>query len=68
MADLLEIQSVALLAVSDNSATNTALVGRTEKQQRNYQAGFKKLCEMIFAIAKMQKFFIDNKALKEYCL
>lgn len=53
MADLLEIQSVALLVVSDNSATNTALVGRTEKQQRNYQAGFKKLCEMIFAIAKM---------------
>lgn len=53
LADLLEIQSVALLVVSDNSATNTALVGRTEKQQRNYQAGFKKLCEIIFAIAKM---------------
>ena len=39
MADLLEIPSVALLVVSDNSATGVALVGRTEEQQRKYDEG-----------------------------
>lgn len=53
MADLMEVPSVALLVVSDNSATNTALVGRTEEQQRRYYAGFNQLAQMIFNIANM---------------
>ena len=32
MADLLEIPSIALLVVSDNSAAGAALVGRTEER------------------------------------
>lgn len=39
MADLLEIPAVALLVVSDNSATGTALVGRTEEEQKKYDYG-----------------------------
>ena len=39
MADLLEIPTVALLVVSDNSATGVALVGRTEEEQRKYDYG-----------------------------
>ena len=40
--------------VSDNSATKTALVGRSEEQQRNYYAGFEKLAKMIFSIAEIK--------------
>lgn len=36
MADLLEKPAIALLAVSDNSATGDPLVGRTEEQKRLY--------------------------------
>ncbi len=36
MADLLEIPTIALLVVSDNSATGAALVGRTEKEEEKY--------------------------------
>ena len=39
MADLLEVPSVALLVVSDNSATGTALVGRTEEEEERYNRG-----------------------------
>ena len=39
MADLLEIPGIALLVVSDNSATGTALVGRTKEQQEKYDEG-----------------------------
>lgn len=39
MADLLEIPAVALLVVSDNSATGTALVGKTEEEQKKYDYG-----------------------------
>lgn len=39
MADLFELPSIALLVVSDNSATGAALVGRTEKQQKKYEYG-----------------------------
>lgn len=39
MADLLEIPSIALLVVSDNSATGAALVGRTEEEQKKYDEG-----------------------------
>ena len=54
MADLLEIDSVALLVVSDNSATGAALVGRTEEEQKHYDAGrMKVLPDMIFTVAKM---------------
>ncbi|MBD5094243.1 MAG: hypothetical protein HDT26_08155 [Subdoligranulum sp.] len=39
MADLLEIPAIALLVVSDNSATGAALVGRTEEEQKEYDKG-----------------------------
>ena len=39
MADLFELPSVALLVVSDNSASGAALVGRTEEQQKQYDFG-----------------------------
>ena len=39
MADLLEIPTVALLVVSDNSATGAALVGRTDEEQSRYDYG-----------------------------
>ena len=39
MADLLEIPTVALLVVSDNSATGDALVGRTDEEQSRYDYG-----------------------------
>ena len=39
MADLLEIPTVALLVVSDNSATGAALVGRTDEEQEKYDYG-----------------------------
>lgn len=39
MADLLEIPGIALLVVSDNSATGAALVGRTEEEQKRYDEG-----------------------------
>lgn len=39
MADLLEIPSIALLVVSDNSATGAPLVGRTEEEQKKYDEG-----------------------------
>ena len=39
MAELFELPAVALLVVSDNSASGAALVGRTEQQQRQYEYG-----------------------------
>lgn len=39
MADLLEIPTIALLVVSDNSATGVALVGRTGTEQKKYDYG-----------------------------
>lgn len=39
MADLLEIPTIALLVVSDNSATGVALVGRTDEEQEKYDYG-----------------------------
>lgn len=51
MADLLEIPSIALLVVSDNSATGVALVGRTEEEEKAYDTGRKKILpEMILKI------------------
>lgn len=52
MADLLEVPSVALLCVSDNSATGVALVGRSEEEQQKYDRGRNVvLPEMILKIA-----------------
>ncbi|MBO4679476.1 MAG: hypothetical protein J5626_07380 [Lachnospiraceae bacterium] len=54
MAELMEIDSVALLVVSDNSATGAALVGRSEEEQARYNVGrLKVLPDMIFTVAKM---------------
>lgn len=39
MAELFELPSIALLVVSDNSASGAPLVGRTEEQQRRYDYG-----------------------------
>lgn len=39
MADLLEKPAVALLVVSDNSATGSALIGRTAEEQQKYDNG-----------------------------
>lgn len=39
MTDLFEIPGIALLVVSDNSASAAALVGRTQEQQKQYDFG-----------------------------
>ena len=39
MTDLFELPGIALLVVSDNSASGAALVGRTEEQQKQYDYG-----------------------------
>lgn len=53
MADLLEIPAVALLVVSDNSATGAALVGRTEEEEEKYDYGRRKILpDMILKVAK----------------
>ena len=56
MADLLEIPTVALLVVSDNSATGAALVGRTEEEQEKYDYGRNEvLPEMILRTAEIKR-------------
>ena len=39
MTDLFELPGIALLVVSDNSASGAALVGRTDDQQKQYDYG-----------------------------
>lgn len=39
MTDLFEVPGIALLVVSDNSASGAALVGRTKEQQNQYDYG-----------------------------
>ena len=39
MTDLFELPGIALLVVSDNSASGAPLVGRTEEQQKQYDYG-----------------------------
>lgn len=57
MADLLEKPAIALLAVSDNSATGVALVGRTESQQKEYDEGrYNALPELILLAAGEKSF------------
>ena len=54
MADLLEVDSAALLVVSDNSATGSALVGRSEEDKIRYEKGFREILpDMILTTAKM---------------
>lgn len=55
MAELLEIPAIALLVVSDNSASGVPLVGRTEQQQEYFNE--RKLTvfpDMIMAVAGMR--------------
>lgn len=55
MADLMEKPAIALLAVSDNSATGDPLVGRTEEQKRLYNITRKQVIpKIILDIAKMR--------------
>ena len=55
MVDLLEKPGISLLVVSDNSATGTALVGRTEAEQRQYDYGrLTVLPEMILTLAAQE--------------
>ena len=52
MRDLFELPGIALLVISDNSASGVALVGRTEEEQRRYEYGRKVvLPDMILALA-----------------
>lgn len=56
MADLLELPAIALLVVSDNSATGVALVGRTDEEQEQYEYGRDVvLPEMVLALAESQR-------------
>ena len=55
MVDLLEKPGISLLVVSDNSATGTALVGRTEEEQRQYDYGrLTVLPEMILTLTAQE--------------
>lgn len=54
MAELIELPTIALLVVSDNSAKGAALVGRTDEEQRKYDEGRNKvLPDMILKVAAM---------------
>jgi len=54
VAKLMEVPAIALLVVSDNSATGVPLVGRTEEQQRIYEHSRKVvLIDLIRQIAKL---------------
>ena len=53
VADLLEVPAVALLIVSDNSATGKPLVGRNEEQQKKFNDGRMRIIpDMIYKLAK----------------
>ena len=55
MADLIEVPSIALLVVSDNSSTGVALIGRTKEEQNNYNHGrYDLLPTLIFDIVNMK--------------
>ena len=52
MTELFELPGIALLVVSDNSASGAALLGRTEEQQKQYDYGRNVvLPDMILALA-----------------
>ena len=50
VAKLMEIPAIALLVVSDNSASGIPLVGRTEEQQNRYNTSRRKLIDLIYKI------------------
>ena len=53
MTDLFEVPGIALLVVSDNSASGAALVGRNEEQQKQYDYGRTVILpDMILTLAK----------------
>lgn len=55
MAELMEKPAIALMAVSDNSATGDPLLGRTEEQKRLYNITRKQVIpKMILEIAQMK--------------
>ena len=55
MADLIEVPSIALLVVSDNSASGKPLLGRDEEQEKKYYYSRKVvLPELIFTICNME--------------
>lgn len=51
MTELFEIPGIALLVVSDNSASGAPLVGRSDKQQEKYDYGSVVLPDMILTLA-----------------
>lgn len=53
LAKLFEVPAIALLIVSDNSATGQPLLGRNEEQDRKYDDGRKRVIpDLIYKIAK----------------
>ena len=53
MTELLEVPGIALLVVSDNSATGAALVGRTKEEQEKYDKGRNVILpDMVMALAE----------------
>ena len=55
LAKLFEVPAIALLIVSDNSATGQPLLGRNEAQQKKYNDGRKLIIpDLIYKIAKEQ--------------
>ena len=55
VAKLFEVPAVALLVVSDNSATGLPLLGRSEEQLKIYKEGRNKIIpDLIFKIAKSE--------------
>ena len=53
LAKLFEVPAIALLIVSDNSATGQPLLGRNEEQERKYNDGRKKIIpELIYQITR----------------
>lgn len=56
LSEMLEIPAIALLAVSDNSASGAALIGRTEDEQLAYDRCRKQIIpELIYKIARMEE-------------
>ena len=53
MTDLMEVPGIALLVVSDNSATGAALVGRSDEEQAKYDKGRNEdLPQLVMAVAQ----------------
>jgi purine-nucleoside phosphorylase len=56
MTELFELPGIALLVVSDNSASGAALVGRTDEEQEQYDYGRNVvLPDMIFTLAEEEQ-------------